>query len=265
MGAMRDKLRLIASRTDKALYGRGLRRASRLALPEFLGIGAQKCGTTWLHENLARHPGLFLPPEKELHYFDWHFSGSLKSYSRHFFPGVGRIKGEITPNYCTLAAARIAFIRAILPRLRLVFLMRNPIDRAWSQAVMNLVERPGRDPADVPDSEFLRHFRDPRSVRRGEYLANLERWECFFPAEQIFCGFYESISANGQGLLGKVFRFLGVSAEVDWDRFPHATIVRPGAGVPLPERFRKVLQSLYRDDIEQLYERFGPAVASWRV
>lgn len=262
---MLRKLRQARGAVDKALYARGVFRADRMPLPEFLGIGAQKAGTTWLYQNLRRHPGLFLPEPKELHYFDWNYDRPLRTYSRHFLPGAGRVKGEITPNYSTLPAARIAFLRTILPRLRLILLLRNPVERAWSQAVMNLVEKTGRSVHEVPDAEFLRHFADERSVARGDYLANLDRWRQFFPDEQFFCGFFEAIAERPRALLKEVFRFLGVSTDVDWERFPVAQVVFRGACAELPDRFRRVLVDRYGDDIEQLYNRFGAAVAGWRV
>ncbi|OHB78456.1 MAG: hypothetical protein A2W31_00065 [Planctomycetes bacterium RBG_16_64_10] len=262
---MLGKLDQARSAVEKALYGWGILRAHRLPLPDFLGIGVQKAGTTWLYRNLTQHPELFLPEPKELHYFDWNFRNSLRSYSRHFAPGVGRVKGEITPNYCTLPVARIAFVRQILPHVRLILLLRNPVERAWSQAVMNLVEKTGRAFDQVADDEFLRHFEHQRSVARGDYLANLDRWRQFFPEQHFFCGFFESITERPQVMLAEIFRFLGVSTAVDWDRFPVTAIFYPGVGVPLPDRFRQVLLDRYRSDIEQLYARFGAPVAGWRV
>src|SRR5688572_21071755 len=84
-------VRTAAIRLEKWAYLTGLRSRDRLALPGFLGIGAQKSGTTWLHVNLACHPELYLPAQKEVHYFDRHFDKSLEYYSRRFRPGDGRI------------------------------------------------------------------------------------------------------------------------------------------------------------------------------
>jgi len=262
---MRGRLSQVRSTVEKALYGWGILRAQRLPLPDFLGIGAQKAGTTWLYGNLQQHPQLFLPEPKELHYFDWNFRRSLRSYSRHFAPAAGRVKGEITPNYCTLPAPRIAFVRKILPHVRLILLLRNPVERAWSQAVMNLMEKTGRAFDEVADDEFLRHFEHHRSITRGDYLANLDRWRQFFPEEQFFCGFFESISECPRELLVAIFRFLGVSTDVDWARFPLAEVFFPGIGVELPDRFRRVLTDQYRADIDRLYARFGAPVAGWRI
>ena len=74
----------LAADVERALYRYGLLSPARVPFPDFLGIGAQKAGTTWLHENLRRHPELFLPEEKELHYFDRQWVRPLRHYSAAF-------------------------------------------------------------------------------------------------------------------------------------------------------------------------------------
>ncbi|MHC4949030.1 MAG: sulfotransferase family protein [Planctomycetota bacterium] len=267
---------------DRWLHRVGLRAASLLALPDFLGIGAQKAGTTWLYENLRAHPGLFLPETKELHYFDWAWDEPLASYARHFEPGRGRVTGEVTPGYSILPAARIRWIRRIMPDVRCLLLLRNPVDRAWSHAVKNLAEIPGRPVAAVPPDEWLDHFRRPGSVRRGDYPAILGRWHAVFPAEQIHVAFFDDIAARPRDLLGAVFAFLGVETPADWSGFPCERVVLPRyeadrvaggyaadagrvsttAGIPEPAR--SFLRDYYRHDLEWLADRFGPPADAWR-
>src|SRR5688572_11809979 len=99
-------------------------------LPDFMCIGAQKAGTTWLWENLGCHPEVFLPADRYLHYFDRHFERPLDEYAGHFAAAGGRVKGEVIPGYGLIPRHRIAYVRAILPRLRLMFILRNPVERA---------------------------------------------------------------------------------------------------------------------------------------
>ena len=125
---------------EKPLYGCGLFSTRSLRLPRFMGIGAHKAGTSWLHVNLQAHPQLFLPRQKELHYFDSYFhSRTLRFYSGQFESADAKIRGEITPAYSILSPKRIRFIRKIMPDVRLIFIMRNPIDRSWSAALMDLL------------------------------------------------------------------------------------------------------------------------------
>ena len=160
--------------------------------PSFLGIGAQKAGTTWLYQNLKAHPGVALPPEKELHFFDekraargsvlgrilgktteaarwrrqfrrharrvartasladvgWlgrYFFGAWDDawYGSLFAPASDRTTGEVTPSYAVLDSEQVARARQLIPDARIVFLMRNPIERAWSHAMMEVRNRSG--------------------------------------------------------------------------------------------------------------------------
>lgn len=99
----------------------------------FLGIGAQKCGTTWLFELLSLHPQVRFPAGKEVHFWDGQRERGVDWYEGLFEgqpPSVA--VGEITPAYAILAPPIIAEVARAFPALRLIYLIRNPIDRAWS-------------------------------------------------------------------------------------------------------------------------------------
>jgi hypothetical protein len=261
--------------------------AARLPLPDFLGIGAQKAGTSWLWENLRRHPEVFVPERKELHYFDNKFERSLHDYARRFAAAGNRIKGEITPAYGILPLERIRFIRAIMPKVRLIFMMRNPIERAWSQAVMDLVVRPGRRLEEVPESDFLAFLESEGSISRSRYSAILDTWLSVFPSEQLYVGFFEAIREAPRELLSELFAHIGVSRGVDWERFPVERVIQPRVGpaaresrermqrttadgnegdaVRCPDAIRKRLEQLHGEEIERLSRRYGERVAHWRI
>jgi hypothetical protein len=264
-------VRSAASVGEKQYYVRRVSSTAGLCLPDFLGIGAQKAGTTWLYDNLSAHPDLFLPRPKELHYFDRTFHESLRSYAARFAAGSGKVKGEVTPAYGILPPRRIRFIRTVMPDVRLVFLMRNPIERAWSHAVMILATKTKRRVEDVPEGEFYAQFTGDSSMRRGDYRRTLDNWLDVFPEEQLFVGFFEDLSLRPKELLTDVFDHLGVSSDVDWTQFPYAQVIhaRVGGREPttvvsrVPDTFRGYLQDLYADDIASLRERFGSRVAAW--
>ena len=251
------------STVEKWPYLFGIHSTTDLCLPDFLGIGAQKAGTSWLHRNLRCHPELYLPRTKELHYFDSFFYRSLKSYSLNFEPGDLNVKGEITPEYSIIHLKRIRFIRLVMPDLKLIFFMRNPVERAWSQALMNIVRKPKRNIVEVEDSEFFAHFKHERSVIRGDYLTILNKWLSQFPSEQMHIGFFEDIVNSPKETLCEIFKYLGVSSDVDWDSFPYNKVVNPNPKIPIPEKYKVFLQDMYRRDIALLQERFASRVDSW--
>ena len=105
---------------------------TKLKLPTFLCVGAQKAGTTTLHSLLGLHPMIFLPPRKEIHYFSLHYNMGLKWYSDFFSSAKeDQLRGEITPYYLfhPFVAERIA---QDLGRVRIIILLRDPVARTLS-------------------------------------------------------------------------------------------------------------------------------------
>lgn len=103
---------------------------------DFIGIGAQKCATTWLYAQLARHPQVRFPAGKEIHFWNAHHDKGTDWWLSQFPDAAGVKQGEITPAYGFLDRATIAEIRLTVPDARLFYAMRNPIERAWSAAKM---------------------------------------------------------------------------------------------------------------------------------
>jgi hypothetical protein len=111
----------------------------------FLGIGAQKAGTTWLHKLLQKCDDISLPKEqKEVHFWDWHHRRGFKWYIRQL--GYHSQKessaplhyGEITPCYVVLPEPTIAELYKCFPNLKIIFVARDLVDRAWSAMIMEL-------------------------------------------------------------------------------------------------------------------------------
>jgi len=261
--SIRFRSRRRLNQLEKYLYRNRLLDPSTVPFPDFLGIGAQKAGTSWLYENLKSHPDLFLPEEKELHYFDWNYDRRVTWYSSHFRQAENRVKGEITPGYSIISTDRIHDVYVFNPDVKLIFLMRNPIDRAWSQARMNLVRFTNRSFGEVPRSEFYEHFQASRSVERGDYQKILSKWTSVFSEDQIYIDFFERISGDPRGLLSEVFRFLGVTTEVDWGKFPFNDVVFANPSRQMPDEFRHFLEDFYEEDIRELHEAYGGQATRW--
>jgi hypothetical protein len=194
--------------------------------PGFLVISPPKTGSTWLAANLRCHPQLFVPDIKEVKYFSSFFKRmDLSWYLDNFRAGAGRLCGEASPSYALLPVDRIRLIRRLMPDVKLIFLMRDPIARAWSHARHNHRYREANfatcsaEFAAVPDAMWQANFRHDWPLASGDYLGQLRRWLTVFPREQIYVGFYEAIAAAPERLLREIFAFLGVDAELDLSRF----------------------------------------------
>jgi hypothetical protein len=210
--------------------------------PDFLVISPAKTGSTWLADNLRRHPDLFVPAIKEVKYFSsWFKWFDLDWYLHHFADGEGRLKGEASPSYAVLPVRRIRLIRGLMPNVKLVFLMRDPVGRAWSHARHNCVYRETNfaDSAvgfeEVSEQQWAESFAHDWPLAAGDYLGQLRRWLSVFPREQVYVGFYESIVREPETLLREVFAFLGARPDVDLSGFPVRERIlagRPGELTP---------------------------------
>lgn len=259
----REPIIRLRSLVEKPLQKRRILRVDRNLLPQFLGIGAQKSGTTWLHSNLARIDSLFLPEAKELHYFDWNFHRPVSEYCDEFRNAGSRIRGEITPGYATLNDSRVAFIRSLVPDLRVILLLRDPIERSWSQAVMNLVEIEGGSPEEIPVEKFLEHLSEDRVRLRNDYVGIIDRWTNAFGSDQIYVGFFEDVVARPVKLLGEILDFLGVQQQEEWFFSEAAKRIRPGIKVEMPDAVRTFLVQENMANLQILADRYGAPVVDW--
>jgi hypothetical protein len=249
------------SRAEKWACMHGLLPSRCVTLPDFMGIGVQKAGTTWLYHNLRRHPRLHLPNPKEHHFFDVHYGRSIFSYARAFRRRSGRLQGEVTPTYSALPADRVRVIRRLMPDLRVILLLRNPVDRAWSH-LLHTLRRRNLSLEDLSEEDILAHFRG-RSRRWGDYPFALRTWYSAYPQEQIFVGFFEDVGARPQELLGEIFRFLDLPETGNWERLPWNQVANAGPGVPMPAALRDLLREIYGGDLKQLQAVFGERVRPW--
>ena len=229
----------------------------KINFPDFLGIGIQKSGTTWLYKNLKQHPQLYLPETKEVHFFDWYFYKSLGWYCNHFInANKEHIKGEITPGYSIISEEKIKFIKNMNPKLKIILLLRNPIERAWSHAVMNLSSIPERNVNSISDEKFIAHFNNPRSIERGNYPKIISKWNKYFTKEQIYVESYNQIKNSPKILLNDVFKFLGVNQMTNWKSFPIEKEILPVKRKKnykkIPTNLKEYLTKFYRKDLEKL-------------
>lgn len=257
------RLRMGITWPEKASYIHRLRDPRALTLPDFMCIGGQKCGTTWLFRNCRAHPDIFVAREKEVHYFDQNFHWSLRAYAARFREGEGKIKGEFTPAYSVLPKERIRFIHQVMPDLKVILLLRHPVERAWSQALMELVHRYKRPYDSVTDEEFLSLFHSNWSVGRGDFATILDNWQSFFPSDQVLIGFQEEMANEPRALMERVCHLIGASTDIDWNTLELDQVRGKGLGIPMPERFREVLTEIYREPLLRLHDRLGDRVAHW--
>jgi hypothetical protein len=189
-------------------------------LPDFLIIGAQRCGTTSIARWLGEHPQIFLGA-KEVHFFDAGYERGTAWYAERFADAPsGSIAGEATPNYIFFpeVPARMA---AVVPEARLVAILRNPVDRAYSHYWHE--RRRGREHLSFEsalDAEPERTSRGdafararPAYLARGRYREQLERVTEHFPLSQLHVMLFDDVRAAPHRAYADLCRFLGVDAK----------------------------------------------------
>lgn len=173
-------------------------------LPDFLGLGALKAGTSYLDVMLRGHPQLSLPRYvKELDYFTRHYGRGPNWYAAQFPAPDGRRRGEISPQYLAdeLAPARIA---AANRAVRLFVVLRHPVTRLESQ-YRHFVQETGY--AGSFDRFLDEH---PGAVGRSRYWPQLQHYRGVFPDGQLHVVLFEEMVATPLPVVQEVYRFLGV-------------------------------------------------------
>ena len=256
--------------------------------PDFMIIGPQRTGTTWLHAHLRFHPQVMLSEPKELYFFSSlktrnpkrFVSDELAHYLQFFRDPLwlraaktGRslwkhrqvyhpvVRGEATASYAALDPDVIADITALNPDLRAILMIRDPIERAWSHAKKDLVRNRKRKLAEVGDDEFWAFFRDPYQLRCSRYLEQHDHWAAQLRPGHLFVGAFDDIATRPEALMLDVMRFLGVRADPRYIDPSVRSPVNPTERTRIPDQHRRFLEELLTDDLAKLKERFG---LSWR-
>ncbi len=207
--------------------------------PDFLLLGAQRGGTTSLFRALERHPDIVGSTRKEIHYFDYQFARGDRWYRGHF-PLASRraehlrngqlalLTGEATPYYlaCPQAPRRAA---SKVPQARLIALLRNPVDRAWShyrmargqkKEILGFEEALQAEPDRLrgefeklvaDDGYYSRAYHRQSYLERGVYLPQIQRWLEHYPREQLLLLVSEDFYRDPAAVYAQVCRFLGLA------------------------------------------------------
>jgi hypothetical protein len=245
-----------------------------LRKPDFLGIGCVKSGTTWLWHQMAQHPEIRMPEGKELRYLNWasRVPVTPREYLRHFqgFPAPCRT-GEFTPDYLAYPHVPV-FVKALCPDAKLIVLLRNPTDRAFSQYKLRGHPQWGIPAGlsfqqvffgDYPNNQVPLRFCSVRN--RGLYSLQLAWWYELFPREQIKLLFFDDIKADPHQLLRELFAFLGVDPDFvpESPEKPRNVSIR-GRELKITPEERTLANAFYKEEIDRLEKLTGRDLSHWR-
>lgn len=277
-----------------------------LRYPDFLIIGAQKAGTTWLYTNLNYHPNIWLAPTKELNYFNQVYGPSLvgwesagrraqakavsafydaqpvrsarQEFGRRALDVInedaisdewyGRIFahapaedlcGEASPEYCVLPRAAVAHIAALNPVLKVILILRDPIERFWSH--VRMAERDGYGESTL---EFLTDDLTWRTFAgRSNYPEMIRRWRTCFGNDRLIVLNYDWIESDPQRLLRTACEGLGLRHDERF--FPRASReIGAGQKAALPDGVYALAKARMRHIYDDLVDLVPEIAEPWR-
>ncbi len=279
--------------------------------PDFLCIGAQKSGTTWLHSNLSMHRQIWLPPVKEIHYLDRkstplvkllcsdskrsrkarsHLLGQLRAFCsggqwselswalryclaprddvwyRSLFPEIpGRITGEICPGYARLRGDEVGRIHGLMPSARIIYFIRNPIERSWSYAVQHFTSPRWKNRygsvSNVPKEELLAFLCRDRTGH-SDYLGALSAWGTHYGEEQMLLVYFDELVRNPKDLLKRILDFLGIDSSDNAIPKTVAMNRNPSRGTAAPPEMQSYLARLHIDQLAELHGKLNNSCTS---
>jgi hypothetical protein len=255
--------------------------ATRRPLPSFVIAGAQKAGTTSLFGYLSEHPQCAASLTKEVHYFDRSF-GHGESWYRMHFPLPAAATGDQRTKRPTVTFESSPYymfdprvperMRQTLPSVKVIFLLRNPVSRAYSHYQHS--RRRGREALTFeaaiaaeearlageherllhePEYQSLAHQRYSY-LARGIYVDQLRHWQAYFPAEQMLSLQAERMFRQPEQVLQEVLAFLGLDS---WTPSHFGNRYAGGYSEPMAADTRERLTHYFAPHNERLFELLG--------
>jgi hypothetical protein len=242
--------------------------------PTFLGIGSMRGGSTWLYEVLKYHADIRLSDRKEMNFFFMPemLHHDLDWYEAHFEPANGGevkpVRGEISPLYARLKAWQVRRVADFLPDLRIILTLRHPIERVWSQSLLEFGYLAGKEIRKVSSFDFLRQVERARNKLSSDYHRTIKIWSKAFGNDALHIDFFDRLRDDPETYINGVLRHIG--ARTPW-ALPakfiktkvHATNSLVGDKPEIPEVVQWYIADRLLEPTERLNELLEGMVAKW--
>ena len=244
-------------------------------LPDFLVCGFQKCATTALYMNLPQHPEIYIPTTnheickisqgKEFNFFrpndqasTWHLG--LDWYKSNF-PNDNRVSGEISPNYSWDANIVAKKIYENHPKVKILFILRNPIDRAYSAYNMykQLYPHSKNWGNWNPTKSFIWNLKNTCAFNLN-YTETLLEYKNYFPKNQVLYIIQEHLKTDSVNEYNKIFSFLGVKQFEIMNKEHHVRNTQK----QISNYERSVCIDIFVNDVNKLFDFLGYKIQEWK-
>ena len=254
------------------------------ALPDFVIIGGQKCGTTAAARNLSLHPRIEVfrgvtknGQKNEIEYFNQHWEKGAAWYASHF-EAAEMVQGEKTAELLHRTVCHERMFETS-PHLKLIVFLRSPVERAYSQWKMAALHKGdesddfdtvvAREMLLLSDARYREEFYSCRDsgiscwregyLLKGMYAEQLESLYKWFPKDHVFVAISERIRSSMAEGYSQIFEFLGLESCAA--EFLEHFLGKPGP--PMSPRARSLLSDLYKTPTERLFSLLGEEVPEW--
>jgi hypothetical protein len=241
-----------------------------------------------LHQQLKGHPNFWMPPQKEVDYLapfpgsrrkyaerlptvrerlkgnknaesilewwklftsDW----SLDKYPQLFEPAGQKFCGDVSPNYSTISAAEIARAAEIVPQAKIVILLRDPAERAWSHARYTVTRGPKNGlPEAERIAEMVKFATSKRCLGNGDYVTIVRNWQAAFGAAQVHIAYYDDLVSRPADMVNGILAFLGASPMPEERTEALREVANKGRSYLCPPELCQELNAHYAPMVEEL-------------
>jgi hypothetical protein len=256
---------------------------------------------------LREHPDIWLPPQKELHYFDhqkahgWLSRKNLRQvkvlpqsllaaikgkqslsqelawqaryyigartdswYLSLFKAETGLLTGALEPSYVKLSPEQILHVAKLMPDVKLIYMMRDPIERSWSSITRSTAKNKKRPMSEVSEQDIQLKM-ERSTLYLSNYIEHIERWEAAFPGKDIFFGYLEDMDTKPSDYFDQLCEYLQIDAFPAASRalFDQAVNHTHGYKVEIPAPIERILAENLIAPTEKLAKRFGGRTNDW--
>lgn len=230
-----------------------------------------RCATTWTFACLQAHPDIAFPGGKQIHFWDKRYDlasdgeagadTGVDWYQSIFDPDSPVAEGEITPAYAVLPDERVAAIARFAPDLRVFYVVRHPIDRAWSSVRLH-VRRNELGPDELTPGWLRERITGPGVIKRNRYADTVATWQRHFDPEQFLLLPYDLATSAPAEFLARLARHIGVRDQpfLAPDKAMQAEIGQArnvGSELALTDDLRALAAETYAEDIAWYEEHLG--------
>lgn len=218
-------------------------------LPDFIIVGPQKCATTWLYDCLYEHPEVLMPETDSVHYFDMNYHLEEQWYRDYFSAYDGEpVVGEETPTYIRSEETPKRMAETV-PDTKLIFTLRNPIDRAFS----HWWHEKSKNKHSFEFKEVFENFDLYQNwIIPGFYHRHLIRYKRHFPEEQIKVCLFDDLVDDDLAYAQDIYSFL----DIDDNYVPSVIDSRVNQG-----RFRSINRQSIYSSVASAYKKLAPQTA----